>query len=110
MGVLLNPMISIGPIVFGLGLLFAFVCLVIQLLGPASTKKISRLRYAWGVLVTGVVAFMAGSALGIAAFCADASSGNLCGLGGVFGVGPIFSGIFMGRYAYLWLRDVPNAT
>lgn len=109
MGNFLNPVVSAGPIVFVIGVVFALACLVIHSLGAAPKKDISRLRYVLNVLATGVAAFVAGSVLGIAAFCADASSGNLCGLGGVFGVGPLFSGLCISGYAYFWLRGTRDA-
>jgi len=105
----LNPIISIGPKVFGLGLLFALACLVIHTLAPGPKKDTSLLRYGMVVLGIGVAAFVAGTALGIAAFCSTASSGNLCGLGGVFGVGPLLSGLCISGYAYFWLRGARNA-
>ena len=109
MGDFLNPVISIGPIVFVLGLLFALACLVLERLAPGSKKGISLLRYVLVVLAIGLVAFVAGTALGIAAFCTTASSGNLCGLGGVFGVGPLVSGLCISGYAYFWLRGARAA-
>jgi hypothetical protein len=109
MGNLLNPVISIGPVVLVLGLLSALACLLFCSFAAEPRKDASRLRYVLVVLAIGVVAFVAGTALGIAAFCSDPSSGNLCGLGGVFGVGPLLSGLCMGGYAYSWLWGARNA-
>ena len=110
MGDFLNPAIYIGPPVFGLGVVFALSCLVIRSFGSARREDISRLRYILVVLAIGAVAFIGGSALGIAAFCSDASSGNLCGLGGLFGVGPMLAGVCIGGYAYSWLRRARDAS
>jgi hypothetical protein len=109
MGDLLNPAIYIGPPVFGLGVVFALACLVIHSFGPTRREDISRLRYVLVVLAIGAVAFIGGSVLGIAAFCSDASSGNLCGLGGLFGVGPMLAGVCIGGYAYLWVMMAGDA-
>lgn len=104
MGNLLNPAISVGPIILGLGLLLAIACIAIYLLAPGPKIGTSLLRFVVLALVVGIVAFVAGTVIGIAAFCSTADSGNLCGLGGVFGVGPILSGICIGGYACLWLK------
>lgn len=109
MGNLLNPVISIGPIIFGLGLLSALVCVVVFLITPGPKTGTSLLRFVVLSIAIGVAAFVAGSAIGIAAFCSDASSGNLCGLGGVFGVGPLVAGICIGGYAYFWLKGTRAA-
>ena len=109
MGNLLNPAITIGPIVLGLGLLLAIVCIAIYLVAPGPKTRISLLRFVVLVLAVGIAAFVAGTAIGIAAFCSSASSGNLCGLGGVFGVGPLLSGTSIGGYACLWLKGTRAA-
>jgi hypothetical protein len=101
---LLNPAISIGPVVFGLGLLSAIACVVFFLVAPGPKPGASLMRFVVLSIAIGVAAFVAGSAIGIAAFCSDASSGNLCGLGGIFGVGPFVSGICIGGYAGVWLK------
>jgi hypothetical protein len=110
MGDFLNPAIDIGPPVFGLGVVFALACFVIRSFGPARREDISRLRYILVVLAIGAVTFIGGSALGIAAFCSDASSGDLCGLGGLFGVGPMLAGVCIGGYAYSSLRKARDAS
>lgn len=109
MGNLLNPTISIGPIVLGLGLLLAIACIAIYLVVPGPKTGTSLLRFVVRALAIGIAAFIAGTVIGIAAFCSSASSGNLCGLGGVFGVGPLLSGISIGGYACLWLKGTRAA-
>jgi hypothetical protein len=106
---LLNSAIRIGPIVLGLGLLCAVVCIGIHLSTPHPKAGMSLLRFIALALVIGVVAYVAGAAIGIAAFCSAAGSGNLCGLGGVFGAGPLLSGICIGGFACLWLRGTRRA-
>jgi hypothetical protein len=107
---LLNPAISAGPIVLELGLLVAVACSSIYLFTPGPKTGTHFPRFVVVVAAIGVAAFVAGAALGIAAFCSFAGSGNLCGLGGVFGVGPLVSGICIGGYAYLWLKGTRGAT
>lgn len=104
MASLLNPIIYIGPIVLGVGLLFAIICMAINLFasGPKTGKPV--LRFLVVAIAIGIATFVAGTAIGIAAFCSSASSGNLCGLGGVFGVGPLLSGLCVAAYAFFWLK------
>lgn len=106
---LLTPAIFVGPIVFGLGLLLAIACIAIYLFTPGPKTGTSLLRFVVLVLAIGIATFVAGTAIGIAAFFSTASSGNLCGLGGVFGVGPLLSGICIGGYAYFWLKGTRDA-
>lgn len=106
---LLNPAIVVGPVALSLGLLVALACCVIYLSTARSRKSASVLRYILVAVALGAVAFVTGTALGIAAFCSSGNSGNLCGLGGVFGVGPLLSGICIGGYGYFWLRGTRNA-
>jgi hypothetical protein len=84
--------------------LSAIACIAISLFAPGPRTGASLLRFVAVVLVIGIVAFVAGTAIGIAAFCSTADAGNLCGLGGVFGLGPLLSGLCVGVYAPLWLR------
>ena len=94
---------------FVLGLLMALACCAIYLSTSKPEKGALLLRYALVLVAIGTAAFIAGAAIGIAAFCSTESSGNLCGLGGVFGVGPFLSGISMGGYGYFWLRGTRGA-
>ncbi len=109
MGELLTVSITAGPIVLGLGLLAVLVCLAIYLFTPSRKAGKPLLHVAVELLGIGFVSFVAGTALGIAVFCSTASAGNLCGLGGVFGVGPLLCGLCIGGYAWRWL-DGTRAT
>jgi len=109
MGALLNQVISVGPIILGLGLLLAGVCIVVHLLAPGRGVDASLLRFILRTLALGIATFIAGAAVGIAVFCSSASSGNLCGLGGIFGIGPLLSGVCVGWYALAWLKRSRHA-
>jgi len=104
MGALLNQVISVGPIVLGLGLLLAGVCIAIHLLAPGPKAGDALLGFVLRALAAGAATFIAGAAVGVAVFCASASAGNLCGLGGIFGTGPLLSGVCVGWYALVWLK------
>jgi hypothetical protein len=106
---MLNTAITIGPIVLCLGVLVAIACIVIFHREPGLKTGTPLLRFVVLAFVVGIVSFVAGTALGIEAFCSSESSGNLCGLGGVFGVGPFLSGISVGGYACLWLKGTRRA-
>ena len=105
----LNPVIIAGPIVLGLGLLLAIVCIAIFLARPDTEPSAPLLRFLVIALVIGIATFVAGAAIGIATFCPNESTGNLCALGGVLGLGPLLSGICIGGYACLWLKGSRSA-
>ncbi|MGB7212347.1 MAG: hypothetical protein WBC97_06915 [Gemmatimonadales bacterium] len=68
---------------------------------PGPKQELSVLRYIAVTTTAGVAGFIAGTMAGILAACSSASSGNLCGLIGVFGVGPVVSALsifFSARY------------
>lgn len=60
---------------------------------PEPKQSLSILRYIGLTVGAAVVGFFVGTMAGIFAACSSASSGNLCGLFGVFGVGPIASAL-----------------
>lgn len=101
MGSLLNAVIYIGPIVFLLALLAAITCLTLQLFGPGKLLVVRRALVTAGL---GIAGFVVGTGVGIAFFCSTQSTGNLCGLGGVFGTGPFAAGLCMASYAIRMLR------
>jgi hypothetical protein len=107
---LLNSAITVGPIVLGLGLLLAAGCGLAYLVAPGPKAGTVLLRFVLLTAAIGIAAFVAGTGVGIAVFCALPASGNLCGLGGVFGIGPILSGLAMGGYACIWLKRVRHRT
>lgn len=107
---LLDSAITIGPSVLGLGLLLAAGCGLVYLLAPGPKAGTVLLRFALLTGAIGIAAFMVGTGIGIAAFCASEASGNLCGLGGVFGTGPALAGLAIGGYACIWLRCVRYGT
>lgn len=101
---LLDSAISLGPLVLVLGLSTAIACRVVYSFRSERGSRASLLRYALILAAVGAIAWVIGTAIGIAAFCSAAGAGNLCGLGGVFGAGPLVAGIAIGGYAYRWLK------
>lgn len=105
----LSLVVSAGPIVFIAGLLLAVVCGLAQLASPGPRRGPSLTRFALLSMAIGAVAFVAGTAIGIAVFCSAEPSGDLCGLGGFLGVGPILAGVGMGGHALFWLKRARRA-
>lgn len=101
---LLNTMISLGPKVFLAGAFAALAALLFRPAGQATPAGV--LRQVAVVAGLGAAGFAVGTALGIAAFCSSADGGNLCGLGGVFGTGPLLAGLCMGIWS---IRSIVRA-
>lgn len=102
----LNLMIRIGPVALLAGLL---VSVAVAAFGFArgDADRLKWLgRYLLGMLLAGVIALFVGAGLGIAVFCSSAKAGNLCGLGGLFGTGPLLAGIALAVHAW---RRMPRA-
>lgn len=89
----LNPLIMIGPAALLLGLVASIALAVFGLTRRSGDKARWLWRYVLGAAVVGIAALFVGAALGIGVFCSPANAGNLCGLGGVFGSGPLLAGI-----------------
>lgn len=101
---LLNILIAVGP---GSLLLALVLAIIAALLGrmprdPRGRAKVGR--YVVGVGVAGAVGFFVGSAVGIAVFCTAEKAGTLCGLGGIFGVGPLLAGLAIAGYVHRQAR------
>lgn len=62
------------------------------------------IRYFGTVAVLALVAYFVGSAVGIYVACDSPGSGNLCGIWGALGVGPVLSGIALWSYGFWWRR------
>jgi hypothetical protein len=95
----LNVLIKIGPAIFFLALVLAIGYVVFGRIPRDNRGKKQFGRYVLGLGVVGAVAFIAGAALGIAVFCSSEDAGNLCGLGGIFGSGPLLAGVAIAVYA-----------
>lgn len=96
MATFLTAVIYVGPAVLLLGLLVVTVCLVLALRHPERSRVLHMALVSAGL---GLAGFLVGTMVGIAFFCSTASTGNLCGLGGVFGTGPFAAGLCMSVYA-----------
>jgi hypothetical protein len=95
-----NLPIRIGPVVLLLGLIASIALAVFGFARREDGKARWLGRYVLGSAVVGIAALFAGTALGIAVFCWSENMSNLCGLGGVFGLGPLLAGISLAIHAY----------
>jgi len=104
-----NLLIKIGPVVLLLGLIVSIALAVFGCARQGDDKARWLGRYVLGSGVIGIAALFAGTALGIAVFCSSEKMGNLCGLGGVFGSGPLLTGIALAIHACRRVLGVRNA-
>lgn len=65
-------------------------------------ERRSFLRYIAISAGAGFVGYWIGTAIGIGIACMPENAGNLCGLIGVFGVGPLVAGVAIFAYACYW--------
>jgi hypothetical protein len=96
----LNLSIGIGPKVLLAGLIAAVVLAAFGFARCGEGRGKWLTRHVLGAVVVGLAALVVGTGLGIAVFCASADSGNLCGLGGVFGSGPLLAGIALAGHGW----------
>lgn len=78
---------------------------------PEPKLALSIFRYIALIAAAAVAGYVGGTMAGIFAACSSASSGNLCGLIGVFGVGPIVSALaifFTARFLTRQAQRTPS--
>lgn len=96
---MIDTLMSVGL----LALFAAFIAVPLYYLSyrtaPEPKKALSLLRYVLSTLAAGAAGYVAGAAVGIAIACSSDGAGNLCGLAGVFGTGPLAAAIVMAIYA-----------
>lgn len=93
-----------GPPVFGIALLLLPLFYLSWRFAKEPKRPLSLLKYLLLSLGAGVLAFWTGMAAGIWTACSVANPGNLCGLVGVFGSGPLLSGLVIAAVAYRLMR------
>jgi hypothetical protein len=76
---------------------------------PEPKRPVSALGYVLVAFATGVGGYLAGTVLGIVVACSGGGAGNLCGLAGVFGAGPLVGGAAVVAYAHAWSRRARRA-
>jgi hypothetical protein len=101
----LNTIISIGPLALLAALISLPIYCLIYRYAPEPKKQVSLMRYVIISLLVGALAYVIGAGVGIAAGCSSASAGNLCGLLGVLGVGPLLAAAAILLYAHSWAKN-----
>ena len=98
-----------GPPVFGIALLLLPLFYLSWRFAKEPKKPLSLLKYLLLSLGVGVLAFWTGMAAGIWMACSVANPGNLCGLVGVFGSGPLLAGLAICLCAHHLTRNAKRA-
>jgi hypothetical protein len=106
---LMRFVMTLGPPVFGLALILLPVFYLSWRAAPEPKKPLSLMTFLLLSLGAGVLAFMVGMATGIFIACSVRNPGNLCGLVGVFGLGPLLSGIVIAGVTYVLSRNAKRA-
>lgn len=90
-------------------LLIALLCVPVYYLlyrrAPQPKQDRSLGLYLLAAFAAGWIGFVVGTAIGITAACFAEDAGNLCGLAGIFGTGPIAAMLATLIYAHLWYRS-----
>ena len=97
----MGAIMCIGLGALAIGLITTLVSLVLLLSSPGKPRALSRSLMALGL---GAGGFIVGAWLGIQYFCSSNDAGNLCGFGGVFGIGPLFAGFGLTAGGVLMLK------
>jgi len=90
---------QIGPMSVLVGGIATVLVYFIYPRAPQSGRKLGFGRYLALSIVAALIGYVAGAAIGIAVACSTPKGGNLCGLMGIFGVGPLLAGMTMFGYA-----------
>jgi hypothetical protein len=98
-----------GMLALLIGLLSLPVYYIVYRRAPEPKHPRSLAIFLLAALGIGLIAFVVGMALGIFVTCFAEGAGNLCGLAGVFGTGPLLAAAAMIGYAHLWARSARRA-
>lgn len=102
MNVLLNFSMTAGPAMLGFALILLPMFYLSRRSAIAPKKRLPLPFYLFASLGSGVLFYGVGTAAGIGLACSADNAGNLCGLAGFFGLGPLLAGLAIAGTA-LWL-------
>ena len=100
MNVVFSFLLSAGPVALVAALIAVPVYYVLHRNPPEPRQPLSLARYLMACLVAGALGYGAGTMAGIFVACSLPDAGNLCGLVGVFGSGPLFAAVAVFVYAH----------
>lgn len=109
MDFLLRAVMTLGPPALGIALILLPVFYLSWRAAPEPKKPLSLLVFLLLSGGAGVLAFWAGMAAGIFMACSVEKPGNLCGLVGVFGLGPLVAGFVIAGVAHRLSRNARRA-
>lgn len=107
---LLYNLIYIGPIILVVSVIALPIFYLLYSRASEPKAPLSIPKYVLSAVVLGLVAFVIGTMLGIAAACLPADAGNLCGLVGIFGSGPLVAGFALLAFGYLRTQAARTVT
>lgn len=96
--------VSIGPMALLAALIAVPVYFLIYRRAPEPKQQVLAARYVLMTLTVGVAGFIVGAVAGILIACSPEDAGNLCGLAGIFGLGPFLAALAILFYAHAWSR------
>ncbi len=99
-----DALLALGAAVLVTGLLAAIFFYVSFRRSLPQEGMPSLFRYFAFAVLSGILAYFIGTAAGIYGACRSATSGNLCGIWGALGTGPLLSGIAFWSYGFWWRR------
>ena len=70
----------------------------------------SFIRYFAIAVLLGFAAYFVGAMAGIFAACSSPKAGNLCGIWGALGTGPLLSGLALWSYGPFWRKRLANSS
>lgn len=109
MAEVLQSLLLIGPAMALAGVAALVIYYFVFRLAPEPKGRPSIPLYVVCGLVLGFIGLITGAALGIGVACFILAAGNLCGLFGIFGLGPLLAGVTMIVFAHLWARNARRA-
>ncbi len=101
MTLILYKLIYIGPIILVVSIIALPIFYFLYLRASEPKASLSILKYVLSAVVLGLVTFVIGTMLGIAAACQPANADSLCALVGFFGSGPLVAGLALLAFGYL---------
>ena len=91
-------LLQAGPLAALAGVVATLLIYFVFPRAPGAERR-SFWRYLGTSLIAGCIGYGVGTAIGIGIACSTPRGGNLCGLMGIFGTGPLLAGISMFAYA-----------
>lgn len=110
MGAALNFSMTAGPAILGLALILLPMLYLSRRSTNVPKKRLPLPFYLFASLGSGVLFYGVGTAAGIGLECFAENAGNLCGLTGFFGLGPLLAGLAIAGTALWLLRNARRTT